>query len=99
MTDNRSRTKVSPARRVAWSVLLVAVVVGATLFARNGVMALVSGDRPVTPVTASAKAVRVQTNVPVDSGTTAPGNTPTYPPGPPGCGLTAAAFCENFEGA
>ncbi len=99
MADKRSRTVASPARRVAWSVLIVAAVVGATLLARNGVLALVDGARPVTPVTASEKAVRVQSNVPVDPGTTSPpGTGPTYPPGPPGCGLGAAAFCENFDG-
>jgi hypothetical protein len=96
MAGKRSRTVTSPARRVAWSVVIVAVVVGATLLATNGVIALVSGSRPVTPVTASAKAVRVQANVPVGPGT--PGTTPVYPPGPAGCGLPSAAFCENFDG-
>jgi hypothetical protein len=41
---------------------------------------------------------------PVSSGGSAPagggngdGGAPTYPPGPPGCGLESAAFCDTFD--
>src|SRR5262249_11199989 len=77
---------------------LVAMAIGAVAFgARAGVAYLTTTDKPVSPVIASARAVRVQ------DGTTAPSNPadgpppPTLPPGPPGCGASSPAFCEDFE--
>jgi hypothetical protein len=80
----------------------VALVAGVAAVAGVGITTLAAGDSAVTPVTASERAKRVQTVTvtPTPGVPTTPGSSPpSIPSGPPGCGLPAAAFCDDFEGA
>jgi hypothetical protein len=84
---------------------LIALVAGCAALIGTGLSSLAAGNSQVTPVTASERAKRVQTvtvtptpGVPSTPGPTPTPGPPTIPSGPPGCGLPAAAFCDDFEG-
>jgi hypothetical protein len=105
MTDESSRVSTSRRKRlILWSVL-IALVAGCAALVGTGLSRLTASDSQVTPVTASERAKRVQTvtvtptpGVPTTPGPAPTPGPPTIPSGPPGCGLPAAAFCDDFEG-